>query len=128
MPHRIFITGCSGYLAQRVIFACQGNPEIDWIGGIDVRPPENKDAIHYFPVDVRSGELVNLLQNNRVDTLLHLAWIFNPTHEPQLEYEVDVVGSRNVLDAAKKAAVPYLIYLSSTTLIPFAALSGSNLI
>jgi len=112
---RIFITGCSGYLAQRLIDACRADPTVEWLGGIDVRPPQNPDSLHYFQVDVRSPEVGALLKEHGVTTVVHLAWVFNPTHDPQREYEVDVNGSRNIFESVKKAGVPYLIYLSSTT-------------
>lgn len=115
MPERILITGCSGYLAQTFIEACKNNPAVEWLGGIDVRPPKKTDAFHFAPLDVRSPEVATMLQQNHVSVVVHLAWIFNPTHEPQLEYEVDVEGSRNILDCVQKAHVPYLVYLSSTT-------------
>lgn len=114
MPQRILITGCSGYLAQRLINACKQDPEIEWLGGIDVRP-QNSEGLHFFSLDVRSPDIETLLRQNRVTTVVHLAWVFNPTHEPNLEYDVDVEGSRNILQCIKKAHVPYLIYLSSTT-------------
>src|SRR5437867_2718228 len=115
MGHRIFITGCSGYLAQTLIEACSKNNEIEWMGGNDVRPPRVSTGFHFFQTDIRSPELTRILKENRIDTVAHLAWIFNPTHDPKLEYEVDVVGSRNVLNAIEQAEVPYFIYLSSTT-------------
>lgn len=112
---RILITGCAGYLARRLLEACKGDPEIDWLGGIDIRPPEFENGIEFHKLDIRSPDLTDLLRRKNVRTVVHLAWVFNPTHNPRLEYEVDVLGSRNVLDAAKQAGVPYLIYLSSTT-------------
>ena len=115
MPERILITGCSGYLAQRLIDACKNDPAVEWLGGIDVRPPNNKDDLHFFMLDVRAPEIAMILQQNHVTTLVHLAWVFNPTHEPELEYDVDVEGSRNILKCVQNFHVPYLIYLSSTT-------------
>ena len=88
---------------------------MEWIGGIDVRPPKNPEGFRFFPVDVRSPEVAKLLEENRVTTVAHLAWVFNPTHDPQMEYEVDVKGSRNILDCVQKTRTPYLLYLSSTT-------------
>lgn len=109
------ITGCSGYLAQTLIQACRKDPNVEWLGGVDVRPPPNTDGWHFTSMDIRSSDLAGILEQNRVNTLVHMAWVFNPTHQPELEYEVDVVGSRNVLEAAQKAAIPYMIYMSSTT-------------
>jgi UDP-glucose 4-epimerase len=117
MSERILITGSSGYLAQTLIDACRNNPNVEWLGGIDVRPPKNRDQshLHFSPLDVRSPEIAALLKENRVTTVVHLAWIFNPTHNAALERDVDVEGSRNILDCVQKVQVPYLIYLSSTT-------------
>lgn len=116
MTERILITGCSGYLAQTFIDACINTPHVEWLGGIDVRPPKNpSDHLHFSSLDVRSPEIATLLKDNQVTTVVHLAWIFNPTHNPDFERDVDVEGSRNILDCVQKAGVPYLIYLSSTT-------------
>ena len=115
MARRVFITGCSGYLASSLVRACLQNPNIEWLGGSDVRAPQDAEGWHFFHMDVRSEQLTSLLRENRVDTVVHLAWVFNPTHDPQLEYEVDVFGSQNVLKAIEKAGVFCLIYLSSTT-------------
>ena len=115
MAERILITGCSGYLAQRFIKTCETDSSIEWLGGIDVRPPRNPGRLKFFPLDVRSPEIASLLQQNQVTTIVHLAWVFNPTHDPQLEHDVDVVGSRNILECIRKANTPYLLYLSSTT-------------
>jgi UDP-glucose 4-epimerase len=88
---------------------------IEWLGGIDVRPPQITDRFHFYNIDIRSPELATQLKENAIDTVVHLAWVFNPTHNPEIEYEVDVGGSRNVLNSIQTAQVPYLIYLSSTT-------------
>lgn len=113
--HRVFITGCSGYLGQNLIKSIRDDSDIAWLGGNDIRPPSDIAGWHFFRIDVNSPRLTEILREHRVDTVVHLAWIFNPTHQPDLEYRVDVEGTRNVLQAAKSADVEYLIYLSSTT-------------
>jgi len=115
MGRRILITGCTGYLAQTLIQACRGDQNIEWLGGIDVRQPQDAGGLNFTEMDVRSPDLARLLKEQKIDTVVHLAWVFNPTHQPELEYEIDVNGSRNVLASMERAGVPYLIYLSSTT-------------
>jgi nucleoside-diphosphate-sugar epimerase len=112
---RVFITGCSGYLAQRLIEKLLQENTLEWIGGNDVRAPQRRERFTYFPIDIRSRELATILREHRVDTVVHLAWVFNPHHDPQQEYEIDVKGSENVLHAVLSARIRHLVYLSSTT-------------
>lgn len=115
MGLRVFITGCSGYLAQTLIQACLKDPGVEWVGGIDVRAPRDVQGWHFQNLDIRSTETASVLEQNKVNTLVHMAWVFNPTHNPLREFEVDVLGSRNIVEAAAKARIPYMIYMSSTT-------------
>lgn len=115
MGLRVFVTGCSGYLAQTLIQACLKESDVEWVGGIDVRAPQSTQGWHFQNLDIRSPEIATVLEKNNVNTLVHMAWVFNPTHNPALEYEVDVLGSMNIVEAASKARIPYMIYMSSTT-------------
>lgn len=115
MGFRVFITGCAGYLARGLIQACREDPDVEWVGGNDVRTPPDTTGWQFFHFDVVDPGLADVFREHRVDTLVHLAWVFNPTHDPALEYRVDVEGTRNVLTCVLTAGVPYLIYLSSTT-------------
>ena len=116
MGERIFITGCAGYLASSLIEKCLGDKDVEWIGGNDIRKPGIVGArFNFYELDVRDERLSYILKENNVNTLVHLAWIFNPTHSKELEYEVDVKGSENVLRSCKEAGVKYILYLSSTT-------------
>lgn len=115
MGCRVLITGCSGYLAGVLIERCVGDPDFEWVGGIDVREPRSRHGWSFHMLDVRDKALASIIRENKVDTLVHLAWIFNPTHDPELEYSVDVEGSKNVLEACRSTGVSYILYLSSTT-------------
>jgi UDP-glucose 4-epimerase len=112
---RVFITGCAGYLAQQLVEQLLHERKVEWLGGNDIKPPSRRDGFHFYPLDIRSPEVVNILRENKVDTVVHLAWAFNPLHDPNGEYEIDVKGSENVLHAERAARVRSLVYLSSTT-------------
>lgn len=115
MSDRLFITGCSGYIAKFLIEKCIKDPYFEWIGGNDIRETKVNKRFNFYKVDIRDPSILDILKKNNVNVLVHLAWIFNPTHNKKLEYEVDVKGSENILKASKIAKIKYILYLSSTT-------------
>jgi nucleoside-diphosphate-sugar epimerase len=47
------------------------------------------------------------------DAVVHLAWRFQPTHDPVVTWESNVLGSRRVFEAVVTARVPALVHASS---------------
>jgi UDP-glucose 4-epimerase len=85
---------------------------------LDVREPaaaERLAGVHYEKADIRDPELGKLLERYRVDTVVHLAAVVTPGPESsrQLEYEIDVLGTQNVIEACLRAGARQLVYTSS---------------
>ncbi|MGF3054751.1 SDR family oxidoreductase [Microbacterium sp. YY-03] len=112
---RVLVTGGSGFLGSHVVTALAAHPDVDVVVSADVRTPEHpRDGVIDAPCDVTSpGTLVPLLDQYDIDTVVHLAAIVNPGHDEELEYRVDVTGSRNVIDACITAGVGRLVVSSS---------------
>ena len=120
MPYRsVAITGASGYIGRQVVAALVADRrEVRTIVAIDVRPPsaaERLDGVEYVEMDVRSADFGALFRRCGTDLVVHLAAIVTPGPgtSRQLEYEVDVLGTRNVLEGCAAAAVRKLVYTSS---------------
>ncbi len=47
------------------------------------------------------------------DVVVHLAWLFQPTHRPDITWRANVDGSRRVFEAVAAADVPALVHASS---------------
>ncbi|MER6926611.1 NAD-dependent epimerase/dehydratase family protein, partial [Streptomyces spiralis] len=47
------------------------------------------------------------------DAVIHLAWAFQPTHDPATTWRTNVLGSIRVFDAVAAAHVPVLVHASS---------------
>jgi nucleoside-diphosphate-sugar epimerase len=62
-------------------------------------------------VDVASGDLARHFDG--ADVVVHLAWLFQPTHDPVATWRANVLGSRRVFEAAARAGVVTLVYASS---------------
>jgi UDP-glucose 4-epimerase len=82
----------------------------------DVRPPAKAlPHTRFVQMDVRDPGMRSLLEAERPDALVHLAFILNPLHDEQRMYSIDVNGTENVLNAAKAAGTPHVLVASSTT-------------
>jgi UDP-glucose 4-epimerase len=118
---RIFVTGGSGYLGSALLKTLSQRlqaGEIDCVIASDVRdvPAEARlPGIEYLQYDVRDTGLEHVLAPHGIDAVVHLAAIVTPGAKSnrELEYAVDVTGTRNVLEACVAAGVRQIIVTSS---------------
>ncbi len=118
-PRRIAVTGAAGYVGRLVVdHLAQRTPWVEHVLAIDVRErpaPWAQAPIHYERRDVRSDGLRTLLEAHRIEALVHLASIVAPPRgmSREAQYAVDVLGTRNVIEAAAAAGCRHLIHASS---------------
>lgn len=115
----VAVLGSSGYLGQKVVstLARQKRPS-ERILALDVRevaPGERLAGVDYEVLDVRSARLQELLADNCIGAVVHLAAIAAPAVDMtcQEQYAIDVDGTHNVLEACKETGVRHLTVLSS---------------
>ncbi|MCJ7838340.1 MAG: SDR family oxidoreductase [Burkholderiales bacterium] len=119
-PPRVLVTGAAGYLGSQLIaaLAADGAHKPAELVAMDVRevPPEERlpDVI-YETADIRAPGMGGLLERHAIDTVVHLASIVTPGKDSrrEFEYSVDVLGTRNLLEACVAAAVRKIIVSSS---------------
>lgn len=112
---RVLITGGAGFLGSHVAAALVARPDVELVVAGDVRRPEHPlDGVVYDECDVTvAGTLAPLLERHGIDVVVHLAAIVNPGRDHDLEYRVDVDGSRHVLEACVAAGVRRIVVSSS---------------
>ncbi|QKJ20064.1 NAD-dependent epimerase/dehydratase family protein [Microbacterium hominis] len=112
---RVLITGGAGFLGSHVAAALVARDDVELVVAGDVRRPEHPvDGVVYDDSDVtRPGGLAPLLERHAIDVVVHLAAIVNPGRDHDLEYRVDVDGTRNVLEACIESGVSRVVVSSS---------------
>jgi UDP-glucose 4-epimerase len=114
---RYLITGGSGYIGSRLVDHLSGREATEAIVVADVRAPAAfRPKTTFAKLDVRDRQGVReLLQRERPDCVVHLAFLLNPIHDEAAMYDIDVNGTQNVLEAASAAGVGQVLVTSSTT-------------
>ncbi|TDC88219.1 NAD-dependent epimerase/dehydratase family protein [Saccharopolyspora aridisoli] len=109
---RVAIVGATGNIGTSVVEALRGDPQVEGIIALSRRePPEQGPGVRWERTDVRQDDLVGKFAS--VDTVVHLGWIFQPTHDPVTTWRTNVLGSIRVFEAAAAAGVRHLVYASS---------------
>ena len=119
MKLRLAITGSSGYLAQQVMSRLAGDPECEFILGMDIRRREFAlpCAAEFLRFDLTAPWelLAEFWTKRRINAGLHLAWQFDPLHDRRRQRDIDVQGSLNFLRAAVASGLKRIVYCGSTT-------------
>jgi UDP-glucose 4-epimerase len=91
------------------------------IVAIDLDTPETRGPkTRMYPVDLTTPtseeRVAEILAAEKVDTLLHLAFLSSPTHASAWAHELESVGTMHVLNAARQVSLRKLILWSQTIL------------
>jgi UDP-glucose 4-epimerase len=128
----VAITGGLGFLGRRLISALEADEGTERVIAIDARHPiellhregQGSEAaavrpkVSVFQVDLTErdtdAELARIFERESVDTVCHLAFLSNPTHNLTIAHELETIGTMYVLHAVEAAGVRRLLSLSST--------------
>jgi UDP-glucose 4-epimerase len=109
---RVAVTGASGNLGTSLVQVLSQDPDVESILGLVRRPPAWTPArTTWRRADVVTAPLEELLAG--VDAVVHLAWAFQPTHDPAVTWRNNVRGSERVFAAAAAVGAGALVHASS---------------
>ena len=113
---RIAITGASGYIGSQLIKRLQDDDGIDRILAFDIRPMKfNPSSKVIFLKQGITCPMAEALNQNKIQAVVHLAFILGPGRNRDAIQKVNLRGTSNVLESCAQTNVKHLLYLSSTT-------------
>ncbi|MEU3873497.1 MULTISPECIES: NAD-dependent epimerase/dehydratase family protein [Streptomyces] len=111
---RVIVTGATGNLGTGIVRALAADPAIASVTGLARRVPTwLPERTTWVGVDLgdERTDLTGVFRG--ADAVIHLAWLFQPTHTPHVTWRTNVLGSLRVFDAVAAAGVPLLVHTSS---------------
>lgn len=117
---RVLITGALGYLGQTVLKRLHQDLQVGRIEALvamDVKAAKPEDqllGVAYIQADIREEALWEHLERTEITTVIHLAAILDSQSSSRdFQYEVDVLGTKNILDACLKVGAKRIVISSS---------------
>ncbi len=118
---RILITGASGYIGMKLMRYLSDKKAVESLVGLDVKEPGfSGKKFSFYNRDVRQP-LDDLIKKHSIDTVIHAAFILPPLHDVKLMEDININGTRSVLDSCVRGGVKQVIYTSSATAYGFHA-------
>jgi nucleoside-diphosphate-sugar epimerase len=109
---RVVVVGATGNVGTSVVEVLAAEPEVTSVLGLARRLPGwRPDGVEWATADITTDDLVTHLRG--ADVVVHLAWLFQPTHDPVRTWRVNALGGIRVFRAAVDAGVRALVYASS---------------
>ena len=109
MRRRILITGAAGYIGSQVARRLSQDHHVV---GVDIRADDSA-GFPFYEMDIRDPNLGRLLGEHHIQQVVHLAAVLDDSGDRAREFDIDVNGTRNVLDACVAAGVEQLVVASS---------------
>lgn len=109
---RVAVTGATGNLGTSVLAALCVEPAVEEIIGIARRRPVHPvEKVRWMSADVATDDLTPAFAG--ADVVIHLAWLIQPSRDPQTTWATNVLGASRVFQAAAGAGVRAIVYSSS---------------
>lgn len=108
----VVVTGATGNVGTGVVRALGTEPAVTSVLGLARRGTDwTAPKTRFAAVDVATDDLGESLRGS--DVLVHLAWLFQPTHKPEVTWRNNVLGTIRTLTAAAEAGVGTVVMASS---------------
>ena len=113
---RVAVTGAAGYIGRKLVSALEEDSTVESVLAIDLLPLAGhvSSKVAFLRHDI-TLPFAAALSDHRVDALVHLAFVLNPSRDRSRSREVNVGGALQALRSCTQAGVGHVVYLSSST-------------
>lgn len=116
---KIFLTGASGYIGNRMAEVLLKKDWVTGVVGTDISAGRiNHPKYTFYQRDIREN-MDDIFEKENIDAIIHAAYVLTPIHDKGKMEDINKNGSQNILSAGAKAGVRQILYLSSTTAYGF---------
>ncbi|WP_372864244.1 SDR family oxidoreductase [Spongiibacter sp.] len=109
MPECILITGAAGYIGSQLMHRLSGEHAVV---GIDIKLPVGSPA-NMLQCDIRDPMLAAIMREHQVSHVVHLASVLEASGDEQRDYDIDINGTRNVVESCLASGAHHLTVTSS---------------
>jgi UDP-glucose 4-epimerase len=105
-PRRVLITGVGSFLGTELARRLESDPEIEYVAGLDDRPPRTRlERTDFIEADIRNPLIGKLIPQARVDTVVHNKIVRRPgpSMSGRSAHDINVIGSLQLLAACEKS-------------------------
>ncbi|PTR21840.1 nucleoside-diphosphate-sugar epimerase [Rhodococcus sp. OK519] len=112
MSLRVAVTGATSDFAAVILPVLLADPEVESVVGIARRAPRIvDDKLESVAMDIREERLVEVFRG--CDVVVHLAFVVEEIRDKAQTHDINLRGSRNVIDSAHRAGVRRVVVASS---------------
>jgi UDP-glucose 4-epimerase len=111
---KVAIVGATGNVGSALLRALGRDERVREIVGIARRRPRaDAEKVTWVTADIAREDADLVAAFGGADVVVHLAWLIQPSRDPETLAAVNVEGSRRVFDAALQAGAGTLVFASS---------------
>lgn len=109
----VIITGAAGFIGRALTTALKS---AHYVVALDVRevPEEPRlPGVSYAAADIGDPKLGEIFRTYQPQTVVHLASVVAAGGDPERDFAIDVLGTKNVLEASLAAGAKHIVVTSS---------------
>lgn len=118
---KVLITGGAGFIGSHIVdLLIENNYEICVIDNLSRGKIENLNKkANFYHIDIRDGSISDVFNREKPDALIHEAAqisVTESTNNPVEDAHINILGTLNLLEAARMSGVKKIIYPSSAAI------------
>jgi UDP-glucose 4-epimerase len=109
----ILITGAAGFIGRALTTALNGPHYVVALDLREIPEAQRLPGVTYVAADIGDLKLAEIFRTYQPQTVVHLASVVAAGGDPARDYAIDVLGTKNVLEAALAAGAKHIVVTSS---------------